>query len=385
MAGYLGVEAKSQREVYNACKDSSFENFFTIGFAQLSQRISSSDLGTAKPAPHEPEDVQLDDVCALAHVGASSHILVLMLRQRMKTGAAPELTQRQVLVNLGNRYVLFGPDATRPEALKFHPDKDSELLPRVSDESEVAGERIIETARASDVDTLQPANDATGYDLVAQDSRGHRTYIQVKVRERDPKARDFEELLKQITTVPEAESSAEVWYFNIERLKLAILTQDSKGYLKQTILKPLDVWEKTESGIFRREQVVERVEDWTQRIAALYADIERWLSDRANLKIEQARSVVMSEELMQKYAVPEREIAILDVLEKTEPVLSFVPRALYVFGARGRVDVITRNGTHLLVDQGVQGRPNWRLVSQESRRETIAFDETALESLVGAQ
>jgi hypothetical protein len=56
-------------------------------------------------------------------------------------------SQRQVLVNLGNRYVVFGSAARLPAQLCFDPQTDSEILPRVADESEVAATRILETLR----------------------------------------------------------------------------------------------------------------------------------------------------------------------------------------------------------------------------------------------
>jgi hypothetical protein len=56
--------------------------------------------------------------------------------------------KRQVLVNLGNRFVVFGPDGGLPEPLRFDPI-DSIATPRVADESEVAETRIAETLRIS--------------------------------------------------------------------------------------------------------------------------------------------------------------------------------------------------------------------------------------------
>lgn len=56
-------------------------------------------------------------------------------------------SNRQILVNLGNRYVVFGSTTGMPQPLAFVPERDSELLPRVADEIEIAGERIVQTLK----------------------------------------------------------------------------------------------------------------------------------------------------------------------------------------------------------------------------------------------
>jgi hypothetical protein len=49
--------------------------------------------------------------------------------------SAPNIdpANRQVLINLGNRFVVFGPEGGLPEPLRFDP-KNSPTVPRVADE-----------------------------------------------------------------------------------------------------------------------------------------------------------------------------------------------------------------------------------------------------------
>src|SRR5208282_2167033 len=147
-------------------------------------------------------------------------------------------------------------------------------------------------------------------------------------------------------------------------------------------LIPLDVWEKTPEGVFDRARVVEEVEDWVHRVESLYEDVRGWLGDRPDLRCEQSRTVAMSEEMMQQFAVTDREIPVLDILDAEQVIASFVPRGLWMIGSWGRIDVITRNRTHVLVALGGAGNLEWRLVSSEDRQRMVPFDRDALLALV---
>jgi hypothetical protein len=67
-----------------------------------------------------------------------------------------DTAKRQVLVNLGNRFVVFGPEGALPEPLRFDPE-NSAILPRVLDESEVAEARIAETLQVSGMTRGDPS------------------------------------------------------------------------------------------------------------------------------------------------------------------------------------------------------------------------------------
>src|SRR5690242_19506683 len=105
----------------------------------------------------------------------------------------PDPSTRQVMVNLGNRTVLFGQSANLPDMIRFTPDDDREVFPSVADESEVAEERIVRTLRVSGFESTEEApSGAAGFDLEALDKDGHKILIDIKVRERDPKDRDLD-------------------------------------------------------------------------------------------------------------------------------------------------------------------------------------------------
>ncbi len=287
--------------------------------------------------------------------------------------------QRQVLVNLGNRYVIFGPQAGLPQSLKFDPETESQRFPRVADESLVAEARIVETAKASGLVRADAPSEPEA-DVVFTDSSGTRVLIEVKVRERDPKQREYDESIARLREAAERGVALEVWLFNTERLGLHVMwLQESQIRIDE--LSPLEVWETGEEGLFRRSRVIEGVESWLRRVTNLYDDVRRWLADRPGLRFDQSRTVVMAEQLMQQFAVPDREVPILDLIEGDRVVASFVPRGLWLIGASGRIDVITSDRTTTLI--GVPITLEWRVVSTENRRETRPLNQTALLSAVG--
>jgi hypothetical protein len=293
-------------------------------------------------------------------------------------------SKRQVLVNLGNRFVVFGPEAGLPVPLRFDP-RDSVALPRVADEREVAEARIAETLQVSGMTRgapgLESAKDA---DIEFVDSAGKRILVEVKVRERDPKQRDLQPGIERLNLAKSAGQNLEVWFFNIERLKLTVMRLEGSN-LEFDDFVPLSVWEKTSEGIYERQRVVEEVDDWLRRIEELYTYVQEWLSEKQGLRFEQTRTITMSEEIMQKFAVTDRELAVLDVLREDHVVASFVPRGLWLVGSWGRVDVITKDRTSVLLAIKKADTFEWFLAMPNDRRSMNSFDKSALLELMSGQ
>jgi len=192
-------------------------------------------------------------------------------------------SQRQILVNLGNRYVVFGPEASLPQQLLFDPQTDSETLPRVADESEHAEARIVQTVRVYGMTKESVTEDASSADFALLDADQNRFFVDIKVRESQPKQRDLQQWRERLAAAAKTGEHLEVWSLNIEKLKLDIMRQGKSG-LQYDELVPLDVWEKTSNGIFRRTRVIEAVDDWMRRVTDVYKTIQTWLGERPELR-----------------------------------------------------------------------------------------------------
>jgi hypothetical protein len=292
---------------------------------------------------------------------------------------------RQVMINLGNRFVVFGPDGGLPGPIRFDP-KSSPVLPRAGDEGDVPETRIAETLQVSGMTRVTPGPDvaAGNADIELIDSAGNRILVDIKIRERDPKQRDLQLGLERLNLAKSEGQILEEWFFNIERLNLTVMRLDGWA-LRFDNLVPLNVWERTPDGIFERQCVVDEVDDWLRRIERLYLDVREWLADQKDLRFEQSRTVTMSEELMQEFAVTDRELSVLDVLLRDQVVASFVPRGLWLIRAWGKVDVITRDRTSMLIAIKKPGKFEWQLVSSDDRRLTRHFDKPAVLELLSGK
>jgi hypothetical protein len=300
----------------------------------------------------------------------------------MPTAAALNPSQQQILIHLGNRDVVFGPLLGLPGPLNFYPGLESQQLPRIADESEVDEARIVETLRVFGMKKTGADGERFGADLRLIDDAGNSVLIDIKIRERDPRSRDFNQVLERIKDAARSGETLQVWFINVERLKLSVVRLD--GSLPQLEeLVPIDVWEETSSGVFRRAQVVDEIQDWEHRVSQLYRDVRAWLSEQHSFRYEENRTVTMSEELMRKFAVPDRELRVLDVISNEKVLISFVPRGLWLIGSWGRVDAITPEGTAILVairhdDETFE----WRVTSSGDRPQLVPFDRDSLLALV---
>ena len=94
----------------------------------------------------------------------------------------------------------------------------------------------------------------------------------------------------------------------------------------------------------------------------------------------------MSEDPMQKFAVPDRELVILDLSRGEAPVMSIVPAGLWVVGANGRIDIITHERSAILLDASRDiGTTRWVYIVRGERREARPWDETAFRDLIGVE
>lgn len=293
------------------------------------------------------------------------------------------VSPRQILAMLGNRTVVFGtPDMVGKE-IAFTPENDSVLLPRVADSRDFSESRIMETLRVSNFSIEQASVLDSEYDFVMIDSAGRKTHVELKVRDGEPSDREsiiFENKLKNLSTT---DSRSELWRFGRQQLRLDIYSINATKLTRETLI-PLNIWETTEKGNFERSRVIDRINDWENRIAALYTKIDQWVVKEVSFNTETQRTVTMSEELMQGFAVPDRELPILDILKNQEPIASLVPRGLWVLGANGRMDLITRKGTRLIVYRNEEPE-GWLIVEADDRRKTTRFDEESFWDLVGRE
>jgi len=134
-----------------------------------------------------------------------------------------------------------------------------------------------------------------------------------------------------------------------------------------------------------KTHIERRVEDWKKRLADLYASVDAELSGLSDIRIEKNRSTLMHEELMQKYGVSSERLPILDIYKRNKLAATFKPVGLWVIGANGRVDILTSQGSYILVDKAEYGdNPQWFVYSPKNRRTGKPFDSAFIRETLRA-
>lgn len=293
---------------------------------------------------------------------------------------------RQVLVNVGNRFVVFGSAQTLPQSSAFSPSDLPAPSSRVPDEKEVYAQRTVESVRVSDAEVRHAQGQDPGWDFEIVSPEGSHTLVEMKVRERDPKRVDYQQMFEQLQDYAASlDRKLEIWVLNVERLTLHIFMQNDQGLVLPIELRPIDVWDYGVKGDqpFHRSRVLEEVNEWARQINSLYAQVEEWAS-RSGLNVDRSRTVTMSEELMQHFAVPDREVPVLDISKGDQPIISFVPNGLWIIGAHGRIHVVTPHGTSNIDNMNPLkpgNKAKWNFFDPQSRN-SAPFDEAAFASLI---
>lgn len=135
-----------------------------------------------------------------------------------------------------------------------------------------------------------------------------------------------------------------------------------------------------------RELVVQRVGDWIARLNALYGQIEVWyelLPPARNRQLLRGSILQRDEALMQQFEITPQMIETRSIIYDRNRV-SFVPSALWIVGANGRVNVTTADRQYPLVDfGGREGVPSdWRIVASQLNSIHIPFTEEVFQNLV---
>lgn len=138
------------------------------------------------------------------------------------------------------------------------------------------------------------------------------------------------------------------------------------------------VLEETTSQEIDRNHVMRRVDDWVDRVSALYADICRWLP--AGWTAQKSGSVRMHEPLMQKFDLPARDLPVLE-FSSGERSARLEPRGLWIIGANGRLDLFAGAHHYMIVDTAENLQPpQWQIAPFSDRRQLKPLNSSTFEA-----
>jgi hypothetical protein len=143
----------------------------------------------------------------------------------------------------------------------------------------------------------------------------------------------------------------------------------------------MDAMEESMQTSVSKELVEERVQDWKDRLHALFRDVRAWAIENG-WRVDESGTVGMHEELMQQFGVPATEQPTLR-LDGADGYALFKPKGLWVIGANGRIDLYTSKGTFIIVDLAQRGAvPRWTIFRASQKRDGDLFTPGMIASLV---
>lgn len=135
-----------------------------------------------------------------------------------------------------------------------------------------------------------------------------------------------------------------------------------------------------------KQYIQGRVNDWIVRINNLYNFIRQALSSHTNIDFMESDSSPMHEELMKEFDVFPVKIPILSIRREKTLIASIRPVGLWVIGANGRLDILTKEGAYILVDMAKEGQnPDWKIYTPKDRTNSVSFDKNFIYKLVDIQ
>lgn len=133
-----------------------------------------------------------------------------------------------------------------------------------------------------------------------------------------------------------------------------------------------------------QENLIERIEDWKQRISDLYNKVKEWLPKNEGYGIRLKKSISMYEELMEKHHIDPVALDTADILKDGQIILTIKPYGLWVIGSNGRIDLLNKQGVKFIVDLSENFQnPNWVLIDPSQRTLKVPFSKSELMKIIG--
>jgi len=121
--------------------------------------------------------------------------------------------------------------------------------------------------------------------------------------------------------------------------------------------------EKIDISVIDKEHINRRLNDWIERVKNLYSEIKMWLP--LNYLLEIGTQTTLFEEMMQRFNIDPIQMDTATIYFKKKHIMSLKPKGLWIIGANGRIDILTKKGGHMLVDKADQFEPpRWHIYKQ---------------------
>jgi hypothetical protein len=154
---------------------------------------------------------------------------------------------------------------------------------------------------------------------------------------------------------------------------------------------PIAAWNSTEreyrmtgtNGGTNAETVRGRVTDWIARLNALFDKLETWAAEVPNARVERDHMPQQIEDSLTRFSVKVREVPTFTAFVDRKNRIAFVPSALWIVGANGRVNVTTNYRQYALLDLAQPGTSSdWQLLVAGAKTHFKPFDQALFLKLI---
>ena len=173
----------------------------------------------------------------------------------------------------------------------------------------------------------------------------------------------------------------------LNRSQFALAGKIMEKGVEQTVTKlfgvPIAAWNATqreyrlsseENGV-TASTVRARIDDWIKRLNAFFDTLEKWTTEVPGAHAHRDNMEQQVEGLMRQFSVKAQKVPTFTVCLAKNRV-AFVPSAIWISGANGRVNVTTNYRQYALVDLSQFEAPSdWKLVLASSKTPLAAFDK----------
>lgn len=118
-----------------------------------------------------------------------------------------------------------------------------------------------------------------------------------------------------------------------------------------------------------------RVDEWRDRINALYQQLKNW--SPTEYKWDMSQHLTMHEELMKNYGVSPIELPVLNISDTSGWKAKIIPYGLWIIGGDGRLDLLTGARRYLITGVPPSAGSGWRISEPGSRRDTDALNQSS--------
>lgn len=120
--------------------------------------------------------------------------------------------------------------------------------------------------------------------------------------------------------------------------------------------------------IIDRKTAIKQIEDWRKKIADLYIALNSYVSDKPGWKHKNGQPTFIETFFIEYFKLTPQKLATNDLYYNNRLSLTFKPKGPWVIGAQGLIDVISKEGSYILMNVAVVANSfEWNLYSMQTR------------------